>query len=1123
MGKRWWVLGAGVFMLILIVQISSALTLTLMCTGEGKSDERPFTKTVTGGDSVSADPVYSCEGPLKVLASADGGSGWCSGIPSSGDGYCVAYTLDFDSVEDHCAKYGASSDIGRSTVFDDNMTTGMMCCGDDMPGDTGSDAADNPDNSEIFCNGGIKYSGAGRGCPVGRWSQYDPLFGGSSLTSKRAWGGNLEATDSTFGSLACCGDDYGDEGLIFSDDTGLQFVCDAEGTTRMEWRPADHVRAGGVYEVKTVPDLFDPEILDYKDFPLFTEISDTKDVYDVLGGDGGSWFVCDDDSSLSERYTKGNTFSSEGEPCDGESIFDCKDVKDSDFVCYTSSKEEIAECHAGVAKNNKFTAGSGEELNDDDESTGFVWGKIIPSPFSEDLHEFNKVGDVCAYDLCTFLFTDLDLKLDEKPEVLDWTPYDALHFNIFFENAGKSDLITLTIKGKTTFSEPLSSFYTGSREVLSGIWYHVIIPKPYLPSGNITEFTMSAEDDVGRINLHQFFLAEPKGALFCGRQTEFSAGQWLLDLDNDEASGGKACDSQQDLMYWTGTRCCGDDYSEVNSEFGYKSEFYLDTKGSCFASRKLPLSGQADRIKVTSSTSNETSFRVLGDAVSGKLLGCNAVGGYSWVLDVEETDDKGDGTGKKIVETVSDCDVRGAEGEGSYYCGPDGWSDDSYSVSTGTVYAFERSSKVADPDGITAGCCRVGDCWTGTACKGTQEDEVSGSGSLPSGVTLDGKPKPGDVVSGSRCIAGEWTESELQWDWLDSEYGFCPDAESCLLDPSIAVGQTATQVPSACKPSAWYSRSTNIAGVVKKSNFKSNSVQGLYCNKGTWSSRTHIIAQKLMGSFEDGYTLTCGPYHDVLVNEGKDKKAYIEGFLGGITPVFTNRIDKSVFNNLCILNKDGEIVIGSSYNALGSDVSIPEASQISLKTAVKESFDYDLDVSGCLGSVDEFDFKYCGSGFYWNNKTESFIYAPSGTDVLSAGSAGSLYDYIIEKVKSFFGATTTGFHEIPPTPLGRARVFDDIYVAKFGSKSIVSVKEAKTSESGDIHSYFTVQFSGFSGDVCASVNAYDKSRDGHAKDTIICEASGDKATVFAVADSTSLIPVPKPEFFRAITRELRPK
>ena len=774
------------------------------------------------------------------------------------------------------------------------------------------------------------------------------------------------------------------------------------------------------------------------------------DKYDAVADGNGNWFACDSDNSLPANYKQSAFQQSCG------SSEKCTTINNNQFICNTRGFETIGEC--------KFS----NELKLGDENIVYDLGFSNPSPFTQTLLEFNRVAN-CQNNECIIDFSIGQSFETTTPNVRTWAPYSQLVFEIFFENPEDYDKLKLKLQSPTDQNISLiKNHFVSSKTETEGIWYRYM---NRIVSGEVNLVSFQPIGNLGNVKIRNIHLQIQGSSIFCTKDATQS--YWKSDLDKDE----NACNAQKTTSY-TGNHCCGDDLI-VNRIDPSKpnGEFYVD-ENNCYNSKII---SDIQTIEVSSSTNlSNIQNKVL--SVGSNFYSCNPISDFFWMKQMRATTDISTYSTPLFVEK-NQCESVEFNGT-SFYCNNE-WESDTYETSSEIVTPEERTQVSYDLSRISSGCCKQNDCWDGNTCV------ENGQG------TISAPTFPGEQAQTLVCSDGNWIQTTLKYDWMLDESGSCSNQNSCFLDDnSQHPMETNSQDASRCKPNKWYSKVSFISGIEKT---YVNDVDDIYCNSGLWSSRTNFVAKKLLQIRDDDFTLVCDKHLNVLENN-----SFIDEFTLDLN--FRNAVEQGIFNNLCILSYDDEIVVGSSFNELGQ--STFETNSPSIQQSIAQAFDItSIDFSNCKNSQDEYDFKRCTTNngyFYWNDKTESFIYSPT-RDVLRSGLLfrliDRLYSIFIQPILSLFGVQTEGFR-IPPEPLQYASQYNSVYLSKVGDRQIYAISEYKKSRAQKINEYFEATFENIDADVCNSVNVYDNSTHSTGRETITCENAGNKQTIFAILDSS---------------------
>jgi len=845
-----------------------------------------------------------------------------------------------------------------------------------------------------------------------------------------SWGTELNAISYNL-PYACCGDDAGDQGLIFFDRNASEYyICDNSGpdmvwrgiSTGMylgQWHNPSLLNVGAIYHINTTAGIFG----------TFTSNLQTQS-YDVVGTRDAKWIPCDIDRSLTgvisyhsynpttnqtvsfylnktQVYAPSGVFNM---PCVGNSTPNCQQIDDNDFVCYAEAKNEsIFEC-----------AYKQEALSLDERSVNMV-GDIIPKLFSDNLAKYFTVIPrtctekpfCCQSEYCIeFTSSITDTHLKKAPRLKDWTGYGYFTFNINFEKPNNSGNFTISIN---SWQDSLSKYLIGMPK--NG-WYRVMVPLTVLNNKVVSSFSISkkqATTDLAHVKFADFRLEGGELGIYCGERQGGDKAEWRKDLDTDTTSNGTACNAQKTTQ-WTGNYCCNDDYTRLNEASGYYSEFYTDKDGNCWDGKKVGNSG------VIVNVSNMKSILSFED----KFYGCFATN----LFGIRNTNNN-----TPVVQGRGVC-----ESYGSFYCSnyERGWSNLGYLAKTLYVAPQNRTALKYSPDTSTADCCRLQDCWNGTTCNGDQSQDTQ---ALPYGIEQGQMITPDETInySGYRCMNGEWINSTIKWDWYDQNWGYCGNETECLLNTT------------ACVQDGWYSRNI-VAGGMNTADF--------YCKNGAWTTRTRQLAQVMLKLRKNDYVFDCGPFSKVLNYWWPSQFQQSESF--------ENIASNFELNNFCILSYKGllggeHIVIGTTFN--------PEAG-VGIEYVLANAFNLiNKDVSGC--SQDDGKFHDCGSGLWWNEKEQSLIYDPSKSIDLDGNIFTGLYDFFLKQIYNILGI------QVPITVgektvqfLSRARLLNDVYISKQGNTMIRAFVETKYEEP-ELKQFFTATYENFTVSVCDSISTYD--------------------------------------------------
>jgi len=774
------------------------------------------------------------------------------------------------------------------------------------------------------------------------------------------------------------------------------------------------------------------------------------DKYEAVADGLGNWFACDSDNSLPANYEQSQFQQNCG------SSEKCTTISKNQFICNARGFETIGEC--------KFA----NELKTNDEKGSYDLGFSNPSPFTQTFSEFNRASN-CQNNECVIDFSSAQNFETTHPYIRTWNPYSQLVFEIYFENPEDFDKLKLKLQSTTDQNTSLlKNHFSSSKNEAEGIWYRYV---NRIVAGEINLVSFQPKESLGNVKIRNIHLQIPGASTFCTKDA--TQTYWKFNLDSDEI----ACNAQKTAIY-SGNHCCGDDALTSSIDPSKpKGEFYAD-ENNCYNSQSIT---DITRIGVSSSN-NSSNIKNKVLSAGNNFYSCNPSGDFFWMRQMRSTTDTATYGSNLFIEKNKCESVK--HNSTSFYCN-DEWLSDTYETSDGLVQPENRTQESFDESHTSSGCCKPNDCWDGNTCT----ENGQGTIAMPS--------FPGEQAQTLVCSNGNWIQTTLKYDWMLDESGSCSNQNSCFLDDNLQHPmETTTQVPSRCKPNKWYSKVALIPGVEKT---YLNDVDDIYCDSGLWTSRTNFVSKKMMQIRDDEFTLVCDKQSRVLENN-----SFINEFT--LDTNFRNAIEQGIFNNLCILSYDEEIVVGSSFNDLGQSTS--SQSPPSIQQTLAQTFDItSIDFSSCINAQDEYDFKRCTTNngyFYWNDKTESFIYSPS-RDVLRSSLLfriiDRLYAIFIQPILALFGTEAEGF-KVSPEPLQYASQYKSIYLSKFGDKQIYAISEYKKSRAQKVNEYFEATFENIPSDICDSVNIYDNSTHGRGRETITCESSSNKQTIFTISDSS---------------------
>lgn len=362
-------------------------------------------------------------------------------------------------------------------------------------------------------------------------------------------------------------------------------------------------------------------------------------------------------------------------------------------------------------------------------------------------------------------------------------------------------------------------------------------------------------------------------------------------------------------------------------------------------------------------------------------------------------------TGGPLLEVDEYCSN---DPENNYYCSFAGkWLPTNGADKTHLAYApiqMQNAEKTAD-------CCANDECWNGDTCVANQANSPL---SQP--------------FNGFRCIDGQWTQSGVKSTPDNSANGFCPKDSQCLIN---AFG---TNASTQCVEDGSY--------------FNDN-----YCENGNWSSRTKLLALKLLELKSGDYTLFCDSRNNTLNNLQ---------YLTGSGELVSNVLEGLQTNNFCIIKIGNIVIVATSINKNVEDIS-----RSALST---------LGITSCNDAlIDDGQFHSCdSSNKVWLNKAQkSFIYSASPINVPSDQSLLSLFEnFLGNPIKSVIDSIK---RLITNPPFDQSYVksitkFDKLYLTQQGTKSITG------SLGGNTIKNVVIQYTGFDTDICKFVDQFNQAK-----------------------------------------------
>ena len=464
-----------------------------------------------------------------------------------------------------------------------------------------------------------------------------------------------------------------------------------------------------------------------------------------------------------------------------------------------------------------------------------------------------------------------------------------------------------------------------------------------------------------------------------------------LDVPNSQIKdrtliGKNAATCEKAGFKWTGTKCC--------SENDDPNEYYNDIGGIGGCWDKKPVLS----ISFVDGTDNSVvNF-------NGEFHGC-AIGKSNFPKpndDLSNLIDKH--TGGPLVTNHDYCFN---DPEKNFYCSYiEKWLQTD--GSDRTHFTFAPILNVNQQ----GGCCATSECWDGEKCIENQR----------------GDPLAQPVGNNSRCIDGEWTESELRIAFDEGASGFCPKKSQCL---------------------------ANVFGKDEQNQcFESGQyIDDNYCEEGQWSSRTKLLALKLLKLKSDDFTLFCDNRENTLNNLQ---------YVSDSNEIVANILTNIQTNNFCILKSDKAVIAATSINK-----NLEEIPKDSLNIFGVTSCDATLIDNGQYHSCD------ASNKVWYNKRLKSFIYSSTAITVPSEQESPiSFEEFIGNPIKNIIASikrliTSPPFDE---SYVKGIKKFDKLYITQQGSKSI------RGSIEGAQFKNAIIEYQNFDTDICKFAEQFSQAK-----------------------------------------------
>lgn len=351
----------------------------------------------------------------------------------------------------------------------------------------------------------------------------------------------------------------------------------------------------------------------------------------------------------------------------------------------------------------------------------------------------------------------------------------------------------------------------------------------------------------------------------------------------------------------------------------------------------------------------------------------------------------------------------------------------------------------------SGGCCSKDQCWDGGNCTANQ------------------RAKPlSQAINGFRCIDGNWTQSDIKESMDGSTFGYCPSNQQCL------VNVFANNESAQCINSSQY-------------------INDNYCENGDWTSRTKLLALKLLKLKSTDYILFCDDRENALNNLQ---------YLTGSGEIVGNVLSNLQTNNFCVLKSGTKIIAATSINK-----NLDNLSNKNLNI---------FGVNDCNSALtDDGQYHSCDSTnkVWFNKRLKSFIYSSIAINVPSEQESSS---FIMNFIKSIIDAikrliTNPPFDE---SYLNSIKRFYRLYMAEQAGKSIRGSIEGKTFRNA------VIQYSGFDADICNFVNQFNQANN-DISSGISCKKESNN--YYVLAQGGPLLTLDPDTIWQDLTSKLRLK
>ncbi|MDO8660471.1 MAG: hypothetical protein Q7K43_01155, partial [Candidatus Woesearchaeota archaeon] len=543
--------------------------------------------------------------------------------------------------------------------------------------------------------------------------------------------------------------------------------------------------------------------------------------------------------------------------------------------------------------------------------------------------------------------------------------------------------------------------------------------------------------------------------------------RWTADLDNaDQETCALAG------YIWTGSKCCTDQVNETYNEPNklpnqvpswqnpVLSERIGNTTpiiGGCWKSRYVPLGQYV--------TENNTTRQTILN-YQGRFYACNEENtAFLSIKDMHTQQLVISQPASSLSQTCATLqNARPGAQQPHAYCTSQGWLFDTNLRNTRTTIVWPVPEVI--PQGFsTGGCCTNTNCWNGTSCI---QDQTGQSNTL--------NTYPGN----RRCINGQWIVQEPKITFNGNGQGFCPQQTQCLFDPqgNPANNGNLQQLNNA--------RSQDRPQCLNASQYFLDN----YCDRGSWTSRTRLLATQLLSqalqTSPTNYTLYCDTPQRVI--------PWLDE-LSGAQTYFTTPCTNSepCSNNICILTTPTQKAFGTTLNIQSQQNQNNHAQEIR-RVVQRLSIALDIplpsssvltfceNIAGNNQNIINQNFISCGEGFWYNAALQGIIYLPQETGNLRPLdiTAQEIINQSLKLIIAIAQTHTTvlrPFDKLYPT----TSMLSSLYITRHGNAfffSFVEPMQRRPAGTGMFQDWLGVYAAGITHNVCAeqpagSIRQYD--------------------------------------------------